>query len=259
MKKLPVLISIPHGGTQIPMELWDRVCLSPVDLLDDSDAFTRQIYGLGKHVYFEVQAKIARAFVDLNRAPNDRPPQNPDGIIKSMTCYQRPIYKIGDMPDETLANHLIKTYYEPYHRQIQQIQMKTSTSRRVAIELALDCHSMAAVGPAIAPDPGQKRPMICLGNRFHETSSSEMIETLADCFRQSFAVSAEDVAINEPFAGGYITRTYGAKPIPWIQVEISRALYLESPYFNRETLEMDPLRLRELNHMFAEGLRLFFQ
>jgi len=50
MKRFPVLISIPHGGDQIPVEIADRVCLSKREVFDDIDAFTRDIYDLGGKV-----------------------------------------------------------------------------------------------------------------------------------------------------------------------------------------------------------------
>ncbi|MEA2109325.1 MAG: N-formylglutamate amidohydrolase, partial [Pseudomonadota bacterium] len=42
--KLPFLISIPHGGTELPDELKSRVCITDNDLFDDSDSFTQEIY-----------------------------------------------------------------------------------------------------------------------------------------------------------------------------------------------------------------------
>ena len=40
MNKLPVLISIPHGGTEIPKEIVDRVCITAKDQFEDGDALT---------------------------------------------------------------------------------------------------------------------------------------------------------------------------------------------------------------------------
>jgi formiminoglutamase len=67
-----------------------------------------------------------------------------------------------------------------------------------------------------------------------------------------------DVKLNWPFAGGYLTRTHGANPIPWIQVEMSRELYLRAPYLDRETWKIDPARLRDLNSRFLTALELLF-
>jgi formiminoglutamase len=253
MARLPFLLSIPHGGRKIPQEVKDRVSLSPVDLFDDGDAYTREIYDLGDRVAEVISTNIARAFVDLNRAPDDLPPGNTDGAVKSHTCYGKVIYKAGLEPDQTLIKTLLEKYYHPYHQRIQ----KTLDEESPEIKLALDCHSMAAVGPEIAPDPGQRRPMICLGNRHGQTCPAEMVEELARCFREVFNLEAPEVTINQPFAGGYITRTYDGNPIPWIQVEMSRALYLTPPYFDRQTLQMDQAHLRELKRKFERVLRLF--
>ena len=142
MNRLPVLISIPHGGTETPTELTNHTCITPQDLFDDSDPFTREIYDIDPWAVEVITTDIARAFVDLNRAQDDLPPKNPDGIIKSVTCYQQPIYKNGCEPDQAMIKHLIQHHYLPYHQHIQKVM------HREGIQLALDCHSMAATPPA---------------------------------------------------------------------------------------------------------------
>ena len=251
MREIPIILSIPHGGTRIPEELKQLVCISGIDLFDDIDPYTREIYDLGTKVVDVVKADIARAFVDLNRAKNDLPPHNPDGVIKTKTCYGKPIYNQESL-DHRLIYHLIKEYYEPYHQQIQNRLIQTD------IELALDCHSMAPVGPQIAPDTGKKRPLICLGNVHGQSCSNETVERLAECVRKAFSLDSEEVTINSPFSGGYIARTYGNNPIPWIQVELNRALYLDPKWFNRKYIRMAKGRLKELNQMFEIALKQFF-
>lgn len=146
MKKFPVLLSIPHGGTQRPPELDSRLAITDKDLFDDSDPFVIEIYDLGEKVESVVKTNIARAFVDLNRSLEDLPPQNPDGLIKSSTCYEKPIYKKGREPDDSLTNVLIEMYYKPYHNSIQK------KIQELDLKLCLDCHSMASVAPNISPD-----------------------------------------------------------------------------------------------------------
>ena len=83
---LPVVVSVPHGGRERPPELDGAVALDDTDLFADVDAFTDTIYGVsGRVAHLEI-ASIARTFVDLNRAPDDLPPANPDGVVKSGTC-----------------------------------------------------------------------------------------------------------------------------------------------------------------------------
>ncbi len=65
----------------------------------------------------------------------------------------------------------------------------------------------------------------------------------------------EQVALNDPFKGGYITRRHGGGRLPWIQVEMNRWLYLDTPWFDRDTLRVDPGRLAELRHRFRNALQ----
>ncbi|MBF0450325.1 MAG: N-formylglutamate amidohydrolase [Candidatus Magnetomorum sp.] len=254
MKTLPVLISIPHGGTYIPEELKGSIQLSPLDLIDDSDAFTREIYDIKERATSVIKADILRAIVDLNRSIDQRPPDFPDGIIKSHTCYGKQIYHKGKEPDSNQINDLIQSFYQPFHESLKNAQVQLTD----VIELALDCHSMAAIGPEISKDQGKNRPLMCLGNLWGQSCSDDAMNHLADCFCQSFGFKSTDIQTNQPFAGGYITQTYGKQTIPWIQVEMSRALYMTSPYFDRQTLQIDSHRLTVLNQNFQAGLALYF-
>ena len=253
MTDLPVLLSIPHGGTKRPPELDGHTCITERDKFDDSDPFVVEIYNLGDKVQRVIKTDIARAFVDLNRSLNDLPPKNPDGLIKSSTCYERPIYIKGREPDDALRNLLIEMYYKPYHRTIQK------SIHDLDLQLCLDCHSMATIAPGISPDGNKsKRPLFCLSNNDGETSSQKMIELLASCISEAFQIDKDEIFINNPFHGGYITTTYGNNPIPWIQVEMNRSMYLSKEWFDHDTLTIDKRRLEDLNSMFEKTMTLLF-
>ena len=253
MDTLPVLLSIPHGGMGVPAEVKDRVCLDPLDIHDDIDPFVREIYDLGQKVAAVVATHIPRTFVDLNRARDDRPPRNPDGVVKTLTCVGKEIYARGQELDAALIDTLLERYYAPYHQRLR------AAVHNSTIKLALDCHSMQAVGPQISPDVGQPRPLFCLGNARGQACPPETARRLADCLRRAFELQEHEVTLNQPFSGGYITRTYGGRPLPWIQVEMNRSLYLAAPWFERETLAMDSKRLSELKRRFERALTLFFE
>ena len=253
MNKLPVLLSIPHGGLRKPQELDGHLSITNKDLFDDSDPFVIELYDLGDKVQRVIKTNIARAFVDLNRSLQDMPPKNPDGLIKSMTCYEKPIYIKGKEPDESLRNTLIEFYYNPYHREIQK------SLEELDFQLCLDCHSMASSAPGIAPDEkDKKRPLFCLSNQDGNTCSDEMIELFADCISESYSIDRQEISLNDPFHGGYITKTYGAGSIPWIQVEMNRSMYLSPPWFDQESLSVDITHLQKLNKQFENSLELFF-
>ena len=246
---LPILVSVPHGGTEVPPAIADRVCISDADLFDDGDALTPAIYAVEAAVRHWFAARIARAFVDLNRAPDDRPPRNPDGVVKTATCYGRPIYREGRELTDELTEDLLRAHYEPYHRALAE------ASRDPDLRLALDCHSMAAEPPAVAPDAAP-RPLFCLSNGEGATAPAALMESLRGALATAFDCALDDVRLNEPFKGGHITRHHGAGPLPWIQVEMNRSLYLSDPWFDRTSLTVDPARLAELRESFLAAMRV---
>ena len=253
MKPLPILISVPHGGNDTPKEITNRVCITPKDLFEDSDAFTREIYGIKNEVVAWLGADIARVFIDLNRAENDLPPNNPDGVVKSTTCHAQPIYSDGFELNAAIIKILLQNYYHPYHTKLQ-----TLIKNHGDIRLALDCHSMEPTGPMIAPDSGEDRPLLCLSNVNGKSAPDAWVQCLAQCFRESFGLKDDDIAINKPFTGGYITRTYGNQPVPWVQVEMNRKLYLSDPWFDKSSLTVDSARLKFLREQLKQGLSKFF-
>ena len=186
---------------------------------------------------------IARAIVDVNRALDDRPPQNPDGVVKTVTTNGTAVYKKGRFPDNALIEILLQKYYFPYHEKLDDLLESRN------IRLALDCHSMLPGSPQISDNPGEPRPLICLSNRGDGqgmpirkngpvTCPPEWICALAESFRHAFADEGE-IAVNDPFSGGYISQFhYRRNKIPWIQVEINRELYLNEAYFNPKKLRV---------------------
>lgn len=253
MDKFPVLLSIPHGGRKIPNEIANRVCITPKDQFEDGDAFTREIYGIRHKVQGYVEGNIARAFVDLNRDVNDRPPKNPDGVVKSMTCLGKPIYHSDRGLDEELIDLLLRNYYHPYHKKIRELLYSSGE-----IKLMLDCHTMEAVGPEISPDPGHERPKFCLGSNYGKSCPTDIVRRMAHCFKIAFGLQDGEVAVDKPFAGGFITRAYGNNPTPCLQIEMNRNFYLANLWFDEEELTVAPARLEQLRQNFVNALDLFF-
>lgn len=263
-RPLPVLVSIPHGGTREPGELAGRVAASRADILDDSDAFTAEIYGLRRGIDVEevVSAGMARAFVDPNRPPCEAGPCHPDGAVKSETCFGAALYRRGRGPDGGLAAEIIARHHGGYH---SELRAALSNPR---LRLCVDCHSMAAEAPPrSSPDgAGAPRPAFCLSDAGGESCPRAATERLALCVASSFGVGRGDVRIDDPFRGGYIVRTYGRRRrrrrggAPWVQIEMNRSLYLDGPQpsVGGAGPSADPARLAALNAMFLAALRGFF-
>lgn len=240
---LPCLLSVPHGGTWIPPEVRDLMILTERDILEDGDPFTPELYDL--RAVSRVVMEVARAVVDVNRSPDDLPPENPDGVIKSETAFGKRVYK--EFPSGELVEELLRRYYFPYHEKIRE------ELKREEVLIAFDCHSMAPTAPKIAPDRG-RRPSFCLGDFHGKACPRELTEVLRGCLMEVFGLPEEEVSINEPFAGGYITRTYGMNPKPWIQIEINRDMYMDW-----DRLEKDEVRMAEVREKLGESLSLFFE
>ena len=210
--KLPILLSVPHAGWKIPPEVQDICILSKKDILEDGDVGAAEIYyPLKDEVEAFVTTDIGRAIVDMNRVENDF---WKDGVIKTHTCWDVPVY--STYPSADTITKLITKYHRPYHDKLSNFA-KT-------VKIGIDCHTMAAVAPPVAPDSGKERPPVCLSNA-ESTCPQEWIESLARHLSQSHGFF---VSINNPFKGGHIIRSH-AKEIPWIQLEYSRA-----PFFSNK-------------------------
>ncbi len=228
-KRYPFLVSIPHGGTEVPDLVRPLLLLDDEELRYYCDPKTRVIFGFEDRVAAFIDTPVSRMVIDLNRPPLPLPPRDPDGIIKIRTVDGREVYRPGKVPDMRLIHSLLMTHYFPFHQQIDEL------IDRHPVRIAFDCHSMLPVGSSFQKDAGKLRPLICLGNNGDRrgkakkgsiaTCSAEWIDTLADIFTKEFPGRSE-VAINNPFSGGFISNAhYWHKGIPWIQIEINRSLY----------------------------------
>jgi formiminoglutamase len=249
MSVLPILLSIPHGGSRVPKELRHRVCITPQDLFVDGDACTSDIFDLGDDVQRVIKTDVARAFVDLNRPPDERPLHHPDGVVKTATCFQQPIFKPGHEPGSELTGLLIERYHAPYHARLKE------ATAEPGVRLALDCHSMLPSAPPVENNRGEPRPLFCLSNRDGATAPPALLGELAASIASAFEVQSERIGLNDPFKGGYIIKRHGGSRLPWIQVEMNRCLYLEKPWYDRETLRVDAGRISELRECFRDALQ----
>lgn len=261
---LPVLVTVPHGGCKLPPEA--ASCLLALrDIALDGDTWSRELYAFGDHVNQYLDTSVPRAVVDLNRALDDLPPVNPDGVVKTRTVSGTQVWPDTAGPGPDLTRLLLERYHAPWH---QAVSAAASVSGLV---LGLDCHTMLAVGPPGHALAGKPRPLVCLSNRGNAagaavgeplTAPAELLRSLCDNI--ALALRNEDVEIeieqprfrlNVPFRGGHICRRHSAEtPLPWIQLELSRALYLP-PDFGLVPGAADSRRLADLRQKILGALR----
>jgi N-formylglutamate amidohydrolase len=228
-QRYPFLVSVPHGGTKVPLHIRPLLLLSDEELRYYCDPQTRIIFGFRDRVAAYIDTPVSRMVVDLNRPPLPLPLRDPDGIIKLRTIDGREVWRPGQVPDMHLIHGLLVDHYFPFHQQVDEL------IDRNPVRIAFDCHSMLPYGSKNQKDAGKARPLFCLGNNGDRrgrarkgsiaTCSDEWITALAGVFREEFSLDRE-VAINNPFSGGFIVNAhYWHKGIPWVQIEISRTLY----------------------------------
>lgn len=257
-QRLPFLISVPHGGIDIPAEVKGRISLDEHGLIYFSDPATSRLFGFGDHVTAFLAATISRVIVDLNRPPSHLPPRHQDGVVKFRTSLDTPVWREGRAPDIQEIHQLMLRHYFPYHAEIDR---SLSSAQIMA---AFDCHSMVPIGLPGQADRGKQRPLICLGNNGDRegnprtgtlsTCPGQWIRHLADHFRQKFP-SEGAVSINEPFSGGFISNAhYWHTGIPWIQVEVNRVLYEEDDSSPERGSLIDSSRLEDLKETIWEVL-----
>lgn len=207
--RLPILLSVPHAGLEVPSEAKPFCVLTPRQIERDGDEGAAEIYDLADEVEAFVTTPIARAIVDVNRPADDR---SPDGVVKQKTCWLESVYA-GPLP-ETVVRQLLKRYYHPYHTKLAAVAESD-------LILAVDCHTMAASGPPIGPDPQSPRASVCLGDLNGGSLPEGWIEIIRHSFANTFGA---EISINRPFAGGYITQKHHTE-MPWVQLELSRAAF----------------------------------
>ncbi len=246
---------------EIPQEVQERIALSPAELAWYCDPATRVLYDFGDAVAATISTPVSRMVIDLNRPPLPLPLKDPDGIVKTRTIDGRPVYLPGRLPDLPLIHRWMVRWYFPYHQHIDEL------IDRYPVRIAFDCHSMLPQGSQEQSDAGKARPLICLGNYGDAkgnarpgsitTCPQEWICRLAEEFRKEFTGGGE-VTLNTPFSGGFISNAhYWRKGVPWIQIEVNRALYERTSH--EDSADAEYARVLALRETIRQVLARFWE
>jgi N-formylglutamate amidohydrolase len=232
-----VVFASPHSGRNYTSEFLAQTVLSERMIRSSEDAYIDQLFGdAPAHGAPLLVANVPRAFLDLNRAPDELDPaviegiaraaHNPRvssglGVIPRVVAGGRAIYrgKLG-LPE---AEARIFHFWHPYHRALRQLLDETHAEFGEAV--LIDCHSMPHEAIDGHSRPGVAKPEVVLGDRFGAAAGRCVMERV----EAAFAGAGLRVARNTPFAGAFIAQSYGRPSTGRhvIQVEIDRALYLD--------------------------------
>ncbi len=215
----PVILTFPHGGTEIPKNIWNNLNENG-RLLADTDWHIYRLYdGLLKNST-TLQAVFHRYVIDANRDPNGKslyPGQNTTGLCPIIDFDNKPIWQQGHDPDNAEIKSRRKAYHAPYHN-----ALTTEIKRVKAIHgcvIIYDCHSIRSETSYLFDGI---LPHFNIGSN-DQTTCAKIIEdsVLRDCA----AASDYSHVLNGRFKGGWTTRNY-AKPkenIHCIHMELTQS------------------------------------
>src|SRR3546814_2154783 len=117
----PLLISLPHDGTQLPPAFVQRLS-APARALPDTDWHVSRLYAFARELGASLlMPHYSRYLVDLNRPPDDAalyPGQNSTGLCTLPRFDGGPIYRAGQAKDSDEIAESRERYWEPYHQAI---------------------------------------------------------------------------------------------------------------------------------------------
>ncbi len=220
---LPILVSVPHYGTQPLSHITDEDYTEPwfrTFAYGFADTFVGDLYGdLHEHGATVLTTPLSRIFVDVNRRRNDFHQENgmvrsQRGVVRTHTIREAPIFT-HPLSTADLEERLAR-FYDPYYTTLATLLTQIRTTDGYA--LLLDGHT------------GSPRRMldhqIIIGTR-HGITSHKILEAI---MAEMFTAHGFEVHHNiSGYVGGNIIRTYGQPKtdrIHAIQLEINSSLLM---------------------------------
>ncbi|HUR90386.1 MAG TPA: N-formylglutamate deformylase, partial [Ramlibacter sp.] len=200
----PLLVSMPHIGTEIPADLRERLVPRALDV-EDTDWHLARLYDwlpqMGASI---LQPRISRYVIDLNRPPDDAPMY--PGASNTELCPTRfftgdPLYREGREPDAQERARRRETYWQPYHDALAQ-EIERIKARH-GFALLWDAHSIRSRIPWLFEG---ELPALNIGTA-SDLSADEKITRAVEKAAGRHPEFAH--VANGRFKGGYITRNYG--------------------------------------------------
>ena len=223
--ELPLVVSFPHTGTDIPPEIEDRL-VSPWLARKDADYWVDVLYDFARELgATTVRTSISRTVIDMNRDPTGAslyPGFATTGLCPLMTFDGEPLYKPGLEPDADEIKRRERQYFWPYHQAL--VDETQRLGARHGGMVLYDAHSIRS---RIARLFDGELPQFNIGTDHGTTCDPALtaaIEKICDA-------SGMSRVTNGRFRGGWITRHYGnpKSGIHAVQMELAMRGYLHEP------------------------------
>jgi len=245
----PLLVSMPHDGIAIPLDLADCMTVH-ARTTPDTDWHMARLYDFARDLGASMLvADYSRYVVDLNRPASDDAlyeGQVATGLCPMQTFAGESIYTDGDIDADEMA-HRVETYWRPYHAKIEQ-EIERILARH-GVALLWDAHSITGVVPRLFDG---ELPALNIGSN----SGASCAPTIESAVVEAAYASTYETVVNARFKGGYITRHYGdpRNNVHALQLEIAQRSYMDENTGVFDTALAGRLR-DTLHRLLSEFLR----
>jgi N-formylglutamate deformylase len=221
----PLLVSMPHTGTEIPATLEPRL-RSLWLARKDTDWWIERLYDFAPELGATlIRTRLSRTLIDPNRDPSGAslyPGQATTGLCPTTTFDGEPLYRDGAAPGPEEIAARRAAWFDPYHQTIAA-ELARLRGRHPAVVL-YDCHSIRSQIPRLF---GGTLPNLNLGTNSGASCSPVLTARLeAECDASGYSR-----VTNGRFKGGYTTRHYGRPQagVHAMQMELACRGYLREP------------------------------
>ena len=225
----PLVISIPHSGTDIPQDI-APLCNLAAKREHTDWALEELVAPLSETT---LVATVSRYIVDVNRF-KPRAGKTTQPIIPRIDEVGHHLF--NNYPSKQKQADWLERYYTPYYHHLESLlHQKLEQYSKV---LLIDLHSY--------DDQLFQTSDIIIGTRRKQTISEELLEQLQTLFHEE----GLSTRVDTPFSGGNIIATFGKHPsIEAVQIEVPYSLYLEehSLHFEHSTTLQ-----KQLQHIFQK-------
>jgi formiminoglutamase len=220
----PLVIGLPHSGTDIPAEIESRF-VSPWLARKDADWWIDQLYGFARDLgATTVRTRISRSVIDVNRDPSGAslyPGQATTELCPTTTFDGVPLYA-GPTPDAAEIARRRARWFDPYHAALSaEIARLRAGHDKVVL---YDAHSILSHVPRLFDG---LLPQFNIGTNGGATCDAALTRAV----EAIVAASGRDHVVNGRFRGGWTTRHYGRPEsgVHAIQMELAMRGYLTEP------------------------------
>jgi N-formylglutamate amidohydrolase len=234
---IALVLDSPHSGEWYPAD-FDHVPPREVVRRAEDTHVARLWRDAVLHGATLLEARFPRAYIDANRSLADvdvellsdawpdpvapsRKTQQGIGLVWRLARGGTPMYARKLASAEVRTR--IDTCWRPYHAALDALL--DERHRAFGAVWHINCHSMPAVGDALADDPGRERADFVLGDRDGTTCEPALTALVAN----RAVELGYTVAINDPYKGVELVRKHG-RPHEGrhsLQIELKRTLYMD--------------------------------